>query len=96
MFGHLYRALDTATVLSPAQAMANLLALVESLGFQQGSGLLNAALSQLDRGNTTAACNQMGAFINQVQAQASKQLTTAQATQLIQAATEIRMALDCS
>jgi hypothetical protein len=38
----------------------------------------------------------MGAFINQVQAQAGKQLTTAQATQLIQAATQIRGALGCS
>jgi YVTN family beta-propeller protein len=84
------------TVLSPAQAMTNLLAQVMSLGFQQGSSLLKNALSQLGRGNTTAACNQMGAFINQVRAQAGKQLTTAQAAELIQAATDIRGSLACS
>ena len=41
------------------------------------------------------ACNQMGAFIYEVQAQTGKALTQAQATQLISAANQIKVVLGC-
>ena len=83
------------TILSPAQITSNLISEVAMLNFQQGSNLLEVVLSSLSRGNTGAACNQLGAFINQVQAQTGKQLTAVQANQLIHSATDARSALGC-
>jgi len=56
---------------------------------------LGAAQSSLGAGNQTAACNQLGAFVNEVNAQSGKQLTADQADQLIGSAQEIRNALSC-
>jgi hypothetical protein len=83
------------TILSPAQITSNLISEVAILNFQQGSNLLQNVLSSLSRGNTGAACNKLGAFINQVQAQTGKQLTAVQANQLIYSATDARSALGC-
>ena len=85
----------TVTVLSPSQIIATLIAEVGVLNFQQGNNILRNALRSLDRGNTSATCNQLGAFINQVQAQSGRQLTTAEATALIESATAARGALGC-
>ena len=85
----------TVTVLSPSQIIAKLIAEVGALNFQQGNNILRNALRSLDRGNTSATCNQLGAFINQVQAQSGRQLTTAEATALIESATAARGALGC-
>ncbi len=56
---------------------------------------LGAAQSSLGAGNLTAACNQLGALINELSAQSGKQLTADQAGQLIGYAQEIRNALGC-
>jgi len=56
---------------------------------------LGAAQNSLGAGNQTAACNQLGAFINEVSAQSGKQLTADPADQLIGSAQEIRNALGC-
>jgi hypothetical protein len=56
---------------------------------------LQAALSSVNAGNTTAACNQLGVFINEVQAQAGKMLTPSQAQQLQSDATQIQTVLAC-
>jgi hypothetical protein len=49
----------------------------------------------MGRGQTGAACNQVSAFVNQVQAQTDNRLTKAQANQLILAAGRIPAALGC-
>lgn len=74
---------------------SNLTATVTSLNFQQGASLLKNALSQINAGNNTAACNQLNAFIKQAQAQSGQQLTVAQANQLIASANQIKAALGC-
>lgn len=84
----------TVTVLSGAQIVARLIAALDD--FHQGSNLLNNVLKSLNNGNTGAACNQLGAFINQVQAQAGKQLTQAKAAELTELASQARMAVGCS
>ena len=58
---------------------------------------LNAALAQLNRNHDTPACNQLNAFLNQVDAkQNSGQLTPQQATDLSQQAKAIQQAIGCS
>lgn len=81
--------------LSPSQIVANLIAEIVVLDFQQGSHLLQNVLSRLDAGQTGAACGQLGAFINQVRAQAGKKLTESEAARLIQAAIEAKGLLGC-
>jgi hypothetical protein len=94
------------TVLSPAQIISNLITTVAANGFQQAENLLQDALRSLNggtnallpasaAGNLTAACNQLAAFINQVQAQAGKALSAPTASQLIQSAADARAALAC-
>jgi hypothetical protein len=84
----------TVTVLSASQMTSNLIATVTNI-FPQASGLLENALSSLSKGNTGAACNQVKAFVNQVEAQSGKKLTVAQANQLITSANRIRSTLGC-
>jgi hypothetical protein len=69
--------------------------LVRLITEASNSSVLRNALASLGRNNGTAACNQVAAFINQVQAQAGKSLTTAEAASLVAAATDVRMALGC-
>jgi len=58
---------------------------------------LNAALAQLNGNNPTPACNQLNAFLNQVNAkQANGQLTSQQAAELTQQAKAIQQAIGCS
>jgi hypothetical protein len=83
----------TVTVLSAAQIVGELIGEIDN--FQQANGLLNNVLNSLNNGNNGAACNQLGAFINQVQAQAGKKLTQAEAAQLIQIANAAKTALGC-
>jgi hypothetical protein len=83
------------TVLSPAQITLDLIGKVAIDNFQQANNLLQSALRSINGGNIGAACNQLGAFINQVQAQAGKSLTTTDAASLITSATDARGALGC-
>ena len=80
---------------SAAQIVTDLAAQAASVGFDQGSNLLPNALKSLASGNTGAACGQLGAFINQAQAQAGKKLTVSQAAALIAAANSAKAALGC-
>ncbi|MGC2571787.1 MAG: hypothetical protein WA364_09775 [Candidatus Nitrosopolaris sp.] len=53
---------------------------------------LNAALAQLNRSHDTPACNQLNAFLNQVNAkQTNRQLTPQQAAELTQQAKTIQL-----
>ena len=85
----------TVTVLSAAQITSNLITAVAIANFRQAHNLLQKTLNSLNRGNLGAACKQLGAFINKVQAQSGKHLTVAQANQLIQSATDAKGALGC-
>ena len=86
------------TVLTPAQATQNVVKLVKSMNLPHGltnslDAKLRAAINSLNRGNPTPAKNQLNAFINEVKAQTGKKITSAQATQLIAAASDIIKAL---
>jgi hypothetical protein len=86
----------TVTVLTPQGAVGTIrnivAALVNAGVLNKGEGdaltaKLDAAIQQLDRGNTNAAINQLQAFINQVEALArSGRLTQAQSQPLINVA----------
>jgi hypothetical protein len=56
---------------------------------------LGAAGSSVDRGNTSSACGQLGAFINSVEAQRGKHIDAEQADELIGAANQVRDDLGC-
>jgi hypothetical protein len=77
---------------APAEA-SNLIALAQSFNF--GANTLQNAISSFASGNTTSACNQVNAFINQAKAQSGKQLTASEASQLIAGASQIRAAAGC-
>jgi YVTN family beta-propeller protein len=60
----------------PSTNLSTLIETITSLDFQQGINLLLSAQEQIDSGNIGPACNKLSAFIDQVQAQSGKQLTT--------------------
>lgn len=84
------------TVQAAPEIVSTLIADVVALGFNQSSNLLRNVLESVDRDNITAACNQLGAFINQVMAQAGRALTVAEAATLIESAENARGAIGCA
>ena len=56
---------------------------------------LQHALDAVNVDDTKTACNLMGAFTNEVQAQSGTMLTVDQANQLLAAATRIQAVLGC-
>jgi alkylhydroperoxidase family enzyme len=56
---------------------------------------LDPALQALARGQTGAACNQLAAFQNQVQAQRAKAIPAATADAWLTRAAQIRQSLGC-
>ena len=85
---------------SPAQQIADLSDLIESLNLPPGTASslitkLQNALTAIDAGDTATACDSLTSFINQCRAQSGKKLTTDQANQLITAATQIKTDLGC-
>ncbi|MBI4287202.1 MAG: SBBP repeat-containing protein [Chloroflexi bacterium] len=87
--GNVTTVTNTYTVLSPAQATETLTNTVRGLNLPQGTetsltSKLDAAVASLQQGQTQAAVNQLGAFVNQVNAQRGKALTNQQADALIQ------------
>jgi hypothetical protein len=70
-----------------------------SLTVDQGAGLidkLQQVQSKIDNGKPAAACNQVGSFINQVNAFLnSGSLATSQGQALINAANAIKTSLGC-
>ncbi len=53
------------------------------------------ALEAMHKGDVNSACSLLGAFINEVNAQAGSALTTDQANQLISLTNQIKAALGC-
>ena len=110
------RAVDTAsnrdptpaslswTILTPQQAIEQLIQIVNGLNLNKGLqtsliASLNAALNSLTQNNPNshvAACNQLNAFVNKVQsATQNGQFMTSQALQLMKSAENIQKALGC-
>ena len=91
------------TVNGPSAQTAALITLIQSFNLAQGTSnslemkLRNVldALNGTNTGKTGNACKQLVAFINSVQAQSGKELTTAQANQLIASANQVRAANGC-
>jgi probable HAF family extracellular repeat protein len=84
----------------PMLLISNLLSLVQSFGLPYGinnalTGKLEKAIADANAGDFGAACSQLNAFINQVNAQSDKALTTAQADQLIVATNLIKSEIGC-
>lgn len=80
----------TVQLLTPAQAIERLIALVNARVYRPRPlvATLEAARAAIERGNRTAAVNDLGAFQNKVRAQVAPH-DAALAAQLIQAAQEI-------
>src|SRR5205823_6578745 len=88
------------SVNGPSTQTANLVNLVDSFNLPAGTstslnGTLQNAINAFAAGNTITACNELDAFINKVQAQSGKKLTTAQADALIASANQIKTAQGC-
>lgn len=89
------------TVLTPTQGIQQLIHVIQTMGLSQGTQAsliahLNAALAALASNNNPTACNVLGAFTNEVNAQIqSGHLTASQGSQLIQSAQAIEKALGC-
>jgi hypothetical protein len=77
-----------------AQTVSYLISTAGASGWEE-NGVLPNVLKSLDKGNSGAACNQLGAFLNQVRAQSGKSLTAEQAATLIELATAARAGLGC-
>ena len=91
------------TVKGASGQIADLIALVTSFNLRQGitnsldAKLQNvlAALTAAGVGDIATACNKLNAFINEVQAQSGKAITTLQADQLLAQTTQVKGALGC-
>ncbi len=92
----------TVTVLSPQQALGKIGTYLQGLtDLKEGQknslqAKLNAAAASYQRGDTGAACNQLNAFINEVDAdQKSGRLTTAEAGNLTDLARLTQRSMGC-
>ena len=87
----------TWTVITPAQAVQNLTTTITSMGLPAGvTNSLSAPLQNLNTSNLSAACGQLNAFVNQVNAKVKNgQLTVAASSQLLAAVNAIRKSLGC-
>jgi hypothetical protein len=88
----------TITYGSTLQWAQNLINLVNGMNLPNGltqslDAKLQAALTSINSERNIPATNQLNAFINEVNAQAGKKITSAQAAQLIAAANDIIKAL---
>ena len=94
----------TYTVMTPQDAtgevLADIQALVDTVVLKRGqaNGLMHPlanAIRSLDKGKTSAACNQLQDFIDEVNAKTPEPLDAATAAELIADAEEIGTAIDC-
>jgi hypothetical protein len=87
-----------------AQQIGDLKTTVESLNIQNGIAnsldaklqAIEEALAASNAGDKPSACNKLNAFLNEVNAQSGKALTTDQASQLVAAANAVKAALGCA
>jgi len=88
------------TVKGALTQIDDLISLVQGLNLPAGltNSLVNKlgnARDSLDDSNTNAACNQLGSFINEVEAKRGKELTDAQADQLVGDASRVSSVMGC-
>ena len=81
----------TISVITPEEAIEDLISFVEELGLPKGLenaliAKLDGAIEALENGQDTAAKNKLGAFINLVEAQSGKKITVEDAGELIDTA----------
>jgi len=74
--------------------------LVKHFNFPKGTensllAKLQNAFTKLTRGDNAGACNELRAFISEVQAQSGKKISLAQANQMVTAANRIRAVIGC-
>jgi 6-phosphogluconate dehydrogenase len=95
-------AIFTWTILTPSQAIQNIINTINNLHLSKGTTTsleapLNNAIKQLNRNHDVPVCNLLNAFLDQVyQKQTGGQLTSAQAADLRQQATAVETSLGCS
>jgi hypothetical protein len=89
---------QSITIITAAQATHNLITTIASIGLSGSVATsLSAPLNNIDTSNMTAACGKLNAFINQVNTKVQNgQLTTSDASQLLQAANAIKVSLGCA
>lgn len=85
---------------TPATQVTTLATTLDGFNLPAGStsslgAKLNTAIAGLAAGNTTIACNALGAFINETSAQSGKKLSTAQSSQLIADAQAVKVSAGC-
>ena len=88
------------TAETPAQKIADLQDLVASMGIHHGitnalESKLQNALDALAADDTAGACDWMQSFLNLVNAQTGKKISSGDAQQLTDAANDIRTQLGC-
>jgi hypothetical protein len=93
--------LTTIAHVGPFSDIDDLQAILLGYNLHQGTSnslmaKLNAAEASLAAGNVTAACNQLGAFISEVNAQTPRRITVAQAAVLLAHAQSIRASIGCA
>jgi virginiamycin B lyase len=93
-------AVDPGLTTSPPPTIASLIDEVTEEGLPHGTersllAKLEGAQRKLDAGNVGGACGSLGAYINQVRAQAGKRFETDYAEVLILAATAVRESISC-
>jgi len=84
----------------PKVLIANLETTITGLGLDGGTmtslnSKLGAALSALQRGDSNAACGQLGAAVNFVNAQTGKKISSDQAATILDSLTKIRAKVGC-
>lgn len=86
----------SVTVVGADGQLTDLLLSVDGVGPGRSlAAKVRNAQAALARGDTGAACNILGAFINEVEAQSGESVTSGTAAQLIADATRIRAVLGC-
>ncbi len=86
------------------ELLSDLIALVKKFNLAQGiansldSKLQNVekALTAVKQNDRSTGCNELSAFVNEVQAQSGKELTPDQGNQMIQGVGYVKAALGCS
>ena len=87
----------SVTVVGAEGQLTDLLLAIDGVGPGKSlSAKVRNAQAALASGDTRAACNILGAFINEVEAQSAKSLTAGQANQLIGDAARIQAVLGCN
>ena len=86
---------------TPAEQITALVTTINS--FNLNGGTANSLTSKLDnaakslgKNNTNAACGQVDAFVNQVNALSGNQLTAAQAAELLASANQLKASIGCA